>query len=62
MAPAPTAGIKRARGVRTRSAAERPYGQRRARKDNRKGGERLNEMYTLNRVLDDDPFYVKITN
>jgi hypothetical protein len=31
-------------------------------KDNRKGGERLNEMYTLNRVLDGDPFYVKITN
>jgi hypothetical protein len=31
-------------------------------KDNRKGGERLNEMYTLNRVLNDDPFYVKITN
>ncbi|MEU0166789.1 NucA/NucB deoxyribonuclease domain-containing protein [Streptomyces iakyrus] len=31
-------------------------------KDNRKGGERLNEMYTLNRILDGDPFYVKITN
>ncbi|WP_229828953.1 NucA/NucB deoxyribonuclease domain-containing protein [Streptomyces massasporeus] len=31
-------------------------------KDNRKSGERLNEMYTLNRVLNDDPFYVKITN
>ncbi|MEU6683706.1 NucA/NucB deoxyribonuclease domain-containing protein [Streptomyces sp. NPDC046832] len=31
-------------------------------KDNRKGGERLNEMYTLNRVLDGDPFYLKITN
>ncbi|MDQ1017443.1 NucA/NucB deoxyribonuclease domain-containing protein [Streptomyces afghaniensis] len=30
--------------------------------DNRKGGERLNETYTLNRVLDGDPFYVKITN
>ncbi|MGW7258536.1 NucA/NucB deoxyribonuclease domain-containing protein [Streptomyces sp. NPDC054834] len=28
--------------------------------DNRKGGERLNEMYTLNRMLDGDPFYVKI--
>ncbi|MFI1954269.1 hypothetical protein ACH437_20835 [Streptomyces xinghaiensis] len=31
-------------------------------KDNRKGGNRLDEMYTLNRVLDGDPFYVKITN
>ncbi|MER6113292.1 NucA/NucB deoxyribonuclease domain-containing protein [Streptomyces hirsutus] len=31
-------------------------------KDNRKGGERLNETYTLNRVLNGDPFYVKITN
>lgn len=30
--------------------------------DNRKGGERLNEIYTLNRMLDGDPFYVKITN
>ncbi|MGW1982040.1 NucA/NucB deoxyribonuclease domain-containing protein [Streptomyces collinus] len=30
--------------------------------DNRKGGERLNEMYTLNRMLDGDPFYVKITD
>ncbi|GGW39609.1 hypothetical protein GCM10010503_14910 [Streptomyces lucensis JCM 4490] len=30
--------------------------------DNRKGGERLNEMYTLNRVLDGDPFYLKITD
>ncbi|WP_055713138.1 NucA/NucB deoxyribonuclease domain-containing protein [Streptomyces torulosus] len=29
--------------------------------DNRKGGERLNAMYTLNRVLNNDPFYVKIT-
>ncbi|MEV3967155.1 NucA/NucB deoxyribonuclease domain-containing protein [Streptomyces sp. NPDC050698] len=28
--------------------------------DNRKGGERLVEMYTLNRILDGDPFYVKI--
>lgn len=31
-------------------------------KDNRKGGERIDQMYTLNRVLDGDPFYVKITN
>ncbi|MFF8659749.1 NucA/NucB deoxyribonuclease domain-containing protein [Streptomyces huasconensis] len=31
-------------------------------KDNGKGGARINEMYTLNRVLDDDPFYVKITD
>ncbi|MER6424501.1 NucA/NucB deoxyribonuclease domain-containing protein [Streptomyces sp. NPDC001137] len=30
--------------------------------DNRKGGERLAEMYTLNRILDGDPFYMKITN
>ncbi|MFF9405804.1 NucA/NucB deoxyribonuclease domain-containing protein [Streptomyces anandii] len=29
--------------------------------DNRAGGNRLDEMYTLNRVLDGDPFYVKIT-
>jgi hypothetical protein len=26
------------------------------------GGERLNETYTLNRVLNGEPFYVKITN
>lgn len=25
------------------------------------GGRRLNEMFTLNRVLDGDAFYVKIT-
>ncbi|MEU6097836.1 NucA/NucB deoxyribonuclease domain-containing protein [Streptomyces sp. NPDC047079] len=31
-------------------------------KDNRKGGERLNQVYTLNRILDGDPFYVKITD
>ncbi|MEU1128384.1 NucA/NucB deoxyribonuclease domain-containing protein [Streptomyces sp. NPDC005900] len=31
-------------------------------KDNQKGGERINEMHTLNRVLDGDPFYVKITD
>ncbi|GHK05869.1 hypothetical protein SY2F82_76660 [Streptomyces sp. Y2F8-2] len=31
-------------------------------KDNRKGGERLNHVYTLNRILDGDPFYVKITD
>ncbi|MFK4143857.1 NucA/NucB deoxyribonuclease domain-containing protein [Streptomyces sp. NPDC004065] len=30
-------------------------------KDNRKGGERLAAMYTLNRVLDGDAFYMKIT-
>ncbi|WP_331743373.1 hypothetical protein OG762_47695 (plasmid) [Streptomyces sp. NBC_01136] len=30
--------------------------------DNRAGGNRLDEMYTLNRVLDNDPFYVKITD
>ncbi|MDX2935681.1 NucA/NucB deoxyribonuclease domain-containing protein [Streptomyces ipomoeae] len=30
--------------------------------DNRRGGERLLQMYTLNRVLDGDPFYMKITN
>ncbi|MFF8036254.1 NucA/NucB deoxyribonuclease domain-containing protein [Streptomyces sp. NPDC016626] len=29
--------------------------------DNEEGGRRLNSMYTLNRMLDDDPFYVKIT-
>ena len=26
------------------------------------GGGRIDEMYTLNRMLDGDPFYVKITN
>lgn len=30
--------------------------------DNRKGGLRINDMYGLNRILDGDPFYVKITN
>ncbi|MFE2026518.1 NucA/NucB deoxyribonuclease domain-containing protein [Streptomyces hygroscopicus] len=30
--------------------------------DNESGGWRLNSMYTLNRILDGDPFYVKITN
>ncbi|MFJ8364599.1 NucA/NucB deoxyribonuclease domain-containing protein [Streptomyces sp. NPDC093984] len=30
--------------------------------DNEAGGRRLDEMYTLNRMLDGDPFYVKITN
>lgn len=30
--------------------------------DNEAGGRRLNSMYTLNRILDGDPFYVKITN
>ncbi|MFD4570188.1 NucA/NucB deoxyribonuclease domain-containing protein [Streptomyces sp. NPDC058251] len=30
--------------------------------DNRKGGEYINAVYTLNRVLNGDPFYVKITN
>ncbi|MFE9256086.1 NucA/NucB deoxyribonuclease domain-containing protein [Streptomyces sp. NPDC006879] len=30
--------------------------------DNGEGGRRINTMYTTNRVLDDDPFYVKITN
>lgn len=30
--------------------------------DNRAGGNRLDEMYTTNRVLDDDAFYVKITD
>ncbi|GAA2485801.1 NucA/NucB deoxyribonuclease domain-containing protein [Streptomyces gobitricini] len=29
--------------------------------DNRTGGERLNNMYINNRILDGDPFYVKIT-
>ncbi|MGI5508386.1 NucA/NucB deoxyribonuclease domain-containing protein [Streptomyces sp. CA-106131] len=31
-------------------------------KDNRKGDLRLDEMYTLNRVLDGDPFCMKITH
>ncbi|MER5934982.1 NucA/NucB deoxyribonuclease domain-containing protein [Streptomyces sp. NPDC002054] len=31
-------------------------------KDNNFGGQRINEMYSANRVLDGDPFYVKITN
>ncbi|MGM1078952.1 hypothetical protein ACS0VI_22345 [Streptomyces sp. H28] len=30
-------------------------------KDNLKGGERLAAMYTLNRILDGDAFYMKIT-
>ncbi|MDN3025729.1 NucA/NucB deoxyribonuclease domain-containing protein [Streptomyces sp. S.PB5] len=30
--------------------------------DNRNGGNRLDEMYTTNRVLDGDAFYVKITD
>ncbi|MFF7098481.1 NucA/NucB deoxyribonuclease domain-containing protein [Streptomyces rubradiris] len=30
--------------------------------DNEEGGRRLNVMYTLNRMLDGDPFYVKITS
>ncbi|MFI9568841.1 NucA/NucB deoxyribonuclease domain-containing protein [Streptomyces rishiriensis] len=30
--------------------------------DNRRGGERLAAIYTLNRVLDGDAFYMKITN
>ncbi|MFE0389074.1 NucA/NucB deoxyribonuclease domain-containing protein [Streptomyces bungoensis] len=30
--------------------------------DNRKGGERLDQMYTLNRILDGDAFHVKITD
>ncbi|MEU5637124.1 NucA/NucB deoxyribonuclease domain-containing protein [Streptomyces rishiriensis] len=30
--------------------------------DNRRGGERLAAVYTLNRVLDGDAFYMKITN
>ncbi|MGW2492581.1 NucA/NucB deoxyribonuclease domain-containing protein [Streptomyces sp. NPDC001606] len=30
--------------------------------DNRKGGERLDQMYTLNRVLDGDAFYMRITD
>ncbi|MCX5009237.1 NucA/NucB deoxyribonuclease domain-containing protein [Streptomyces sp. NBC_00638] len=30
--------------------------------DNQTGGRRLDEMYTLNRILNDDAFYVKITN
>ncbi|WP_437022841.1 NucA/NucB deoxyribonuclease domain-containing protein [Streptomyces sp. enrichment culture] len=29
--------------------------------DNEEGGRRLNTMYTLNRMLDGDPFYMKIT-
>ncbi|MFE2462975.1 NucA/NucB deoxyribonuclease domain-containing protein [Streptomyces sp. NPDC059402] len=29
--------------------------------DNEEGGRRLNTMYTLTRMLDGDPFYVKIT-
>ncbi|MFD8489460.1 hypothetical protein [Streptomyces sp. NPDC059712] len=28
--------------------------------DNEEGRRRLNKMYTLNRMLDGDPFYVKI--
>ncbi|MFJ3880778.1 NucA/NucB deoxyribonuclease domain-containing protein [Streptomyces sp. NPDC090077] len=28
--------------------------------DNETGGRRLNEMFTLNRIIDGDPFYVKI--
>ncbi len=31
-------------------------------KDNRKGGDRVNELYTLDRIPDGDPFYVKITD
>ncbi|MEU3725442.1 hypothetical protein [Streptomyces sp. NPDC031705] len=31
------------------------------RADNETGGRRLNEMFTLNRIIDGDPFYVKIT-
>ncbi|WP_229854115.1 NucA/NucB deoxyribonuclease domain-containing protein [Streptomyces filipinensis] len=30
--------------------------------DNRKGGERLDQMYTLNRLLDDDAFCMRITD
>jgi hypothetical protein len=30
--------------------------------DNREGGGRIDEMDTLNRMLDGDAFYVKITN
>ncbi|MFE7133410.1 NucA/NucB deoxyribonuclease domain-containing protein [Streptomyces sp. NPDC057638] len=30
--------------------------------DNEEGGRMLNSMYTLNRVLDGDPFYLKITS
>lgn len=30
-------------------------------KDNENGGRRLNSMYTANRILDGDPFYVKVT-
>ncbi|WP_436994743.1 NucA/NucB deoxyribonuclease domain-containing protein [Streptomyces sp. enrichment culture] len=30
--------------------------------DNEAGGRRLNSMYTANRILDGDPFYVKVTS
>ncbi|MFF5147811.1 hypothetical protein ACFY6U_50285 [Streptomyces sp. NPDC013157] len=30
--------------------------------DNETGGRRLDHMYTLNRILDGDAFYMKITN
>ncbi|NJP52472.1 hypothetical protein HCJ93_21030, partial [Streptomyces sp. SBST2-5] len=30
--------------------------------DNETGGRRLDQMYTLNRMLDGDAFYMKITN
>ncbi|MFD3875767.1 NucA/NucB deoxyribonuclease domain-containing protein [Streptomyces sp. NPDC058623] len=29
--------------------------------DNEAGGRRLNDMFTLNRIIDGDAFYVKIT-
>ncbi|MEV7197984.1 hypothetical protein AB0N81_40250 [Streptomyces sp. NPDC093510] len=31
-------------------------------KDNGAGGKRIDKTYTQNRVLDGDPFYVKITD
>ncbi|MFE2884501.1 NucA/NucB deoxyribonuclease domain-containing protein [Streptomyces sp. NPDC059272] len=30
--------------------------------DNGNGGRRLDEMYTLNRIIDGDAFYMQITN
>lgn len=30
--------------------------------DNETGGRRLDQIYTLNRILDGDAFYMKITN
>jgi hypothetical protein len=30
--------------------------------DNQEAGRRLNSIYTLNRLLDNDPFYIQITS